>query len=83
MLRDRNERVVVGDNSFAKNRTGAFLCAVAYTCAMLSPAEIARIKADIAALEKSRDSCADSGIRKVIEGRIEQQKKKLRESLTN
>jgi hypothetical protein len=46
---------------------------------MLSPAEIARIKADIAALEKSRASCADSGIRKVIETCLEQEKKKLRE----
>jgi hypothetical protein len=39
--------------------------------------EIARIKADIAKLKKSRDSCTDSGIRKQIEYWIEQQKKNL------
>jgi hypothetical protein len=35
------------------------------------PEEIARIKADIKRLEKARDECADSGIRKQIEGWIE------------
>lgn len=43
---------------------------------MLSPAQIARIKAAIAALEKSRDRCSDSSIRELIEAWIEEQKKK-------
>ncbi|MGA8430378.1 MAG: hypothetical protein WB729_11200 [Candidatus Sulfotelmatobacter sp.] len=38
---------------------------------------MARIKADIAKLDRSRDSCTDSGIREQIELWIEQQKKKL------
>jgi hypothetical protein len=49
---------------------------------MLSRADIARIKADIEKLEKSRDSCADSGIRKQIELWIEQQKKNLGGKMT-
>jgi hypothetical protein len=49
---------------------------------MLSRADIARIKADIENLEKSRDSCADSGIRKQIELWIEQQKKNLGGKMT-
>jgi hypothetical protein len=44
---------------------------------MLSPGEIAKIKADIARLEKARDACADTGIRKLIEAWIEEQKQKL------
>jgi hypothetical protein len=47
---------------------------------MLPPKEIARIKADIKKLEKARDECADSGIRKQIEAWIEDHLKwKLRE----
>jgi hypothetical protein len=45
--------------------------------AMLSPEEIARIKADIKRLDKAREECADSGIRKLIEAWIGDQKKKL------
>jgi hypothetical protein len=41
---------------------------------MLSPGDIAKIKADIERLEKVRDECADSGIRKLIEAWIEEQK---------
>ena len=44
---------------------------------MLSPEEIAKIKATIEKLEKFRDNCADTGIRKLIEEWIEDQKKKL------
>lgn len=44
---------------------------------MLSMAQIARIKAAVAELEKSRDRCSDSGIRELIEAWIEEQKKKL------
>jgi hypothetical protein len=46
---------------------------------MLPPEEIARIKADIKSLEKARDECADSGIRKQIEAWIAEQKRKLQE----
>jgi hypothetical protein len=46
---------------------------------MLSPRAIAQIKAEIERLEEYRKTCSDDGIRKVIEGWIEQQKKKLAE----
>jgi hypothetical protein len=44
---------------------------------MFSPADIAKMKADLAVLEKARDSLADSGIRKVIGGWIEDAKKTI------
>jgi hypothetical protein len=44
---------------------------------MLSRAEIAKIRAAIEELEKARDNCNDSGIRKLIEAWIEEQKKRL------
>ena len=44
---------------------------------MFSRAEIAKIKAVIEELEKARDNCNDSGIRKLIEAWIEEQKKRL------
>ncbi len=44
---------------------------------MLSPAEMAKIKADIERLEKARDECIDTGIRKLIEAWIEEQKQKV------
>ena len=46
---------------------------------MLSPGEIAKIKirTDIERLERARDQCADTGIRKLIEAWIEEQKQKL------
>jgi hypothetical protein len=44
---------------------------------MLSPAEIARIKAKIAELERSRELCHDSRVREVIEFWIKEQKEKL------
>lgn len=50
---------------------------VSYTSGMLSPGEIAQIKAEIERLEKLRAECADSGIRKLIESWIEAEKKKL------
>jgi hypothetical protein len=46
---------------------------------MLSPEEIAKIRADIVRLEKAREACAHSGIRKLIEDWIEEQKQKLRQ----
>jgi hypothetical protein len=47
---------------------------------MLSPAEIATIRAEIERLEKARKDCTDSGLRKWIEAVIEKQKKKLTSS---
>ncbi len=44
---------------------------------MLSPGEIAQIRAEIKRLEKARDECTDGGIRKRIEAWIEEQKQKL------
>jgi hypothetical protein len=44
---------------------------------MLSPGEIAQIKAEIKRLEKARDECTDSGIRERIEAWIEEQKSAL------
>jgi thiamine biosynthesis protein ThiC len=44
---------------------------------MLSPGAKAQIKAEIKNLEELRKICNDHGIQKVIEGWIEQQKKKL------
>jgi hypothetical protein len=44
---------------------------------MLSPGEIAQIKAEIERLEKLREECTDSGIRERIEAWIEAEKKKL------
>jgi hypothetical protein len=44
---------------------------------MLLPGEIAKIKADISRLEKARDECVDTGIRKLIEAWIEEQEQKL------
>ena len=45
--------------------------------AMLSAAEIAKIKADIAWLKKCRDRSVDSGIRQLIEDWIAELKEKL------
>jgi hypothetical protein len=45
--------------------------------AMLSAAEIAKIKADIAWLQKCHDSSVDSGIRQLIEDWIADLKEKL------
>lgn len=45
--------------------------------AMLSPGEIAFIKAEIARLEKARKECRDGGIQQQIEIWIEELKKKL------
>ena len=39
--------------------------------------EIARIRAELERLEKALKNCADSGLRKWIEGAIEKQKQKL------
>ena len=44
---------------------------------MLSPGEIAQIKAEIERLEKLREECTDSGIRERIEAWIVAEKKKL------
>ena len=47
---------------------------------MLSPAEIAMIRAENGRLEKARNDCTDSGLRKWIEAAIEKQKEKLASS---
>jgi hypothetical protein len=44
---------------------------------MLSPAEIAKIRAEIHKLETDLSNCADTGVRKMIEAWIEEQKRKL------
>jgi hypothetical protein len=46
---------------------------------MLSPADIARIKADIAVLEKALENCVDTGLRRQIEAWLAGQKMKLAE----
>ena len=58
-------------------------CAAAYTSPKASPRmlpleEIAQIKAKITALEQSRERCADSRIREVIDDWIKEQKDKLK-----
>jgi hypothetical protein len=45
--------------------------------AMLSRADTAKIRAELVELQKARDDCTDSGIRKLIEAWIHAQKKKL------
>jgi hypothetical protein len=52
-------------------------CTIPYTSGMLSPEQIAPIKAEIERLEKLREECTDSGIRKMIVAWIEAEKKKL------
>jgi hypothetical protein len=44
---------------------------------MLSPGEIIKVRADIERPEKACDQCADTGIRKLIEAWIQEQKQKL------
>jgi len=44
---------------------------------MLTPREVAIIKAEIDRLEKARKDCSDSGLKRWIETEIEKQKKKL------
>jgi hypothetical protein len=44
---------------------------------MLSPEEIATIKADIKVLEKALDEIRDAPVRELIQGWIEEQKQKL------
>ena len=44
---------------------------------MLSPGAIQKIRAEIERLEKLREECADSGIRKRIEAWLEAEKQKL------
>jgi hypothetical protein len=50
---------------------------VVFVLAMLSPAEVATIRAEIERLEKALKNCADRGLRKWIETVIEEQKKEL------
>jgi hypothetical protein len=45
---------------------------------MLSEAQIAKIKTDLAWLERCRDGCLDSGIRELIDAWIAEQKEKLK-----
>jgi|HubBroStandDraft_1064217.scaffolds.fasta_scaffold2968551_1 hypothetical protein len=47
---------------------------------MPSPDDIARMKADLAVLEKARDTVADTSLRKVIGTWIEDAKKALAEA---
>lgn len=44
---------------------------------MLSPGEIAKIRAEIKRLERARENCNDGGIQKWIEGWIKEQKQRL------
>jgi hypothetical protein len=44
---------------------------------MLSPTQIAKIEAEIAMLEKAHDCCVDTGLRKLIEDWLKEQKVKL------
>jgi hypothetical protein len=44
---------------------------------MLSPAEIATIRAGIERMERALKDCTDSGLRRWIEAEIGEQKKKL------
>ena len=44
---------------------------------MLSPGEIAKIRAEIKRLENAHDKCSDGGIQKLIEDWIKEQKQKL------
>jgi len=44
---------------------------------MLSREDVAIIRAEIERLEKAREACTDSGLRKRIDAWIEEQKKKL------
>jgi len=44
---------------------------------MLSPKEIAKIKAEVEMLEKAREYCADSGLKILIEAWINEQKNRL------
>jgi hypothetical protein len=48
--------------------------------AMLSQADRARIKVDLAALKKFREACTDSGLQKLIDGWIKEAKQKLADS---
>jgi len=62
-------------------------CSVAYTSPKASPRmlpteKIAQIKDKIAALEQSRERCADSRIREVIDDWIKEQKDKLKSHAT-
>lgn len=54
-----------------------FRISPAWDLAMLSPGEIAKIKADIERLEKARNECRDKPIRELIEAWIKEQKQKL------
>jgi hypothetical protein len=47
---------------------------------MLSPGEIAQVRAEIKRLEQALEECRDEGIRKRIMAWIEEQKQKLAES---
>jgi hypothetical protein len=47
---------------------------------MFSPEDIAKMKADIAVLEKAHNSLADTGLRKVLRVWIEDAKKTLAEA---
>jgi hypothetical protein len=47
---------------------------------MYFPEDIAKMKADIAVLEKARDSLADAGLRKVLSVWIEDAKKTMAEA---
>lgn len=44
---------------------------------MLSPIARAQIKAEVERLELAYENCTDQGIRKVIEGWIQEQKERL------
>ena len=56
------------------------LLLVEHFLSMVSPEDIAKMKADIAVLEKARASLTDAGLRKVLSVWIEDAKKTLAES---
>jgi hypothetical protein len=53
------------------------LCSVSYSLSILSPGEIAQVKAEIQRLEQFHKECDDSRIQEVIEAWIATAKKKL------
>jgi hypothetical protein len=51
--------------------------------AMLSPGDIAKVKAEIGRLESALDPCPDSRIREMIADRIDELKQKLASASTS
>ena len=79
--RSHPSNAVLGPRIYPSRYTNLVLDFVSLTIAsevpMLTPGEIAQIKAEIERLEKARKECFDGGIRKRIDFWIEEQKRKL------